>query len=111
MFLEGPGLPGRLKKTPRWPEDGLKLGQDELRCVHFGMRWPTMGSLCDKIEQDSAKMSQDGPKVAPRKPRQGPGWPQEGPKMAPTGPQDGPRRPQDGPKMEDKSKMPQDAPT
>ena len=41
---------------PRWPQDGLKLGQDELRWANIGTRWPKMGKMSDKITQDGGKM-------------------------------------------------------
>ena len=42
--------------TPKWPQDGLMLGQDELRWVNVGMRWPKVGKMSGKITQDGGKM-------------------------------------------------------
>ena len=54
--MDAPELPGRLKMTLRWPQEGPKLGQDELRWVKIGMRWPKMDKMSDKITQDGGKM-------------------------------------------------------
>ena len=73
---------------PRWPQDGLKLGQVELREAKVGISWR-------KMAKTSYKRTQDGAKMRKERGQEGPKWPQGSLR----GPQGGPKRVQDGPKM------------
>ena len=108
--------------TLRWPQEGPKLSQDELRWVNIGMRWLKMDKIRDKMRQDSAKMrkmrdvssvgapwrgyegvqpannpanlAQAGFKVAPEGAKVAPRWP----KIAPRCAKMAPRWPPGGPR-------------
>ena len=54
--MKGPGPPERPETRARWPQDGLNVGQVELRLPKISTSWLKMAKMSDKMRQDGGKM-------------------------------------------------------
>ena len=56
--MKGPGPRERPETRARWPQDGLNVGQVELRLPKISTSWLKMAKMSDKMRQDGGKKRQ-----------------------------------------------------